>query len=94
MIILVISQNMAKPQKPNRTYKSNVFSLLFNDPNEVVELYNAITGNDLPPDTQVEITTIENPLFAGFHNDLAFTLGDIMISMFNSLRSLIIEFAV
>lgn len=43
-----------------RNYKDSLFTHLFgHDPKLLVELYNVISGTDYPPDTPVEITTLE-----------------------------------
>lgn len=58
-----------------RNYKDSLFTHLFgHDPRLLVELYNAISGTDYPPDTPVEITTLEGVLYAGLKNDISFQL--------------------
>jgi len=47
----------------NREYKNSVFTLLFNEPDKVLSLYNALSGRDIPIGTHVEITTLANALF-------------------------------
>jgi hypothetical protein len=41
----------------NRSYKDSVFSLLFNDPETLRELYCALEGVALPPDLPITINT-------------------------------------
>ena len=36
---------------PNREHKDSVFTVLFADEEALLELYNALTGSDYPPDT-------------------------------------------
>ena len=43
--------------KANREYKDSAFCLLFSEPRRAVELYNAITGENLPLDTELTYTT-------------------------------------
>jgi hypothetical protein len=43
----------------NRQYKDSVFSFLFSDPAALRELYGAITGIELIPDTPVTINTLQ-----------------------------------
>ena len=62
-----------------REYKNSLFTTLFNDPRRLVSLYNALTGSTLPPDTPLTIETLENVLFSGLRNDVAFLLGDVLI---------------
>jgi hypothetical protein len=40
-------------KKVNHQYKDSVFSALFNNPDRLRELYCALTGAELPPDTPV-----------------------------------------
>jgi len=47
----------------NRTYKSSVFALLFGEEQAFRELYEAIKGVKLPPDTPIVINTLEGALF-------------------------------
>ena len=39
-----------------------VLFFLFSDPKRAVELYNAISGENLPPDTELTYTTLENSI--------------------------------
>jgi hypothetical protein len=52
----------------NRAYKNSVFSLLFSEPEALRELYGALEGVTLPPDTPVTINGSEviNMLFNEF----------------------------
>ena len=56
-----------------------MFSLLFSDPDILRELYSAIEGVELPPDTAIDINTLSNALFMGQINDVSFTVGDRLI---------------
>jgi hypothetical protein len=59
----------------NRQYKSSVFSLLFNNEAAVRELYEALEGVTLPPDTPVVINTLEGALFRNRLNDVSFEIA-------------------
>jgi len=63
----------------NEKHKNSVFSLLFSDEDVLRELYSAIEGVELPPDTAISINTLSNALFMGQINDVSFTLGNRMI---------------
>jgi len=52
----------------NRKFKDSVFTALFNDPDLLRELYCALEGVSLPPDTPVSINTLENVLFMDLYN--------------------------
>jgi hypothetical protein len=59
----------------NRQYKDSVFSFLFSDPAALRELYGAITGIDLPPDTPITINTLEGVLYKTLLNDISFEIA-------------------
>ena len=58
----------------NRQYKSSFFATLFKDPDKMLELYNALTGKNLPPDSLIEPATLEDALFMDRINDIAFVV--------------------
>jgi hypothetical protein len=60
----------------NRQYKDSVFTLLFNDPSLLRELYNAIEGSSYGEDTAIVINTLKNILFKGQKNDISFTIDN------------------
>ena len=54
--------------------------MLFHDPDLLRELYCALEGVSLPPDTPVSINTLENVLFMDFNNDISFEIdGKIVV---------------
>ena len=61
---------------PNREYKDSAFCLLFSEPKRAVELYNAITGENLPLDTELTYTTLKNVLYMDRNNDLGFVINN------------------
>jgi len=63
----------------NAKYKNSVFSLLFNSPDAVRELYSAIEGVVLPPDTSVDINTLSGVLYMEQINDLSFIIGNVLV---------------
>jgi hypothetical protein len=64
----------------NRKFKSSVFATLFSDIGNLLSLYNAISGSNLPQDTVIEIATLEDVLFTERRNDVAFVVdGKIVI---------------
>jgi hypothetical protein len=63
----------------NRTYKDSVFSLLFNDPDTLRELYCALEGVTLPPDVPITINTLEGVLFMERVNDLSFAIANKLV---------------
>jgi len=59
----------------NRNFKNSVFTTLFDNPDLLRELYSALEGVTLPPDTPVSITTLENVLYLDLYNDISFEIN-------------------
>jgi len=60
----------------NKKHKNSVFSALFSNPDVLRELYSAIEGVDIPPDTVININTLTDVLFMKQINDISFTIDD------------------
>lgn len=58
----------------NRTFKSTVFIMLFEDRKNLLELYNAITDKDYADPELLEINTLENAIYMTMKNDLSFLI--------------------
>ncbi|GHU75265.1 hypothetical protein FACS189461_1200 [Spirochaetia bacterium] len=63
----------------NRNYKDSVFSLLFNDIDALRDLYSALEGVVLAPDTLITINTLADVLFMDMINDLSFMVDNRLI---------------
>ncbi len=63
-------------QKANREYKDGIFRSLFNDEENLLELYSALSGKEYPKDTPVEIVTLDNVVFDDIKDDLAFIVEE------------------
>ena len=63
-----------KDVMPNREYRSSVFSLLYNDPRKLLDLYNAMNHSSYTDADKLEIVTLSNALYIGMKNDKAFLL--------------------
>jgi len=61
--------------KINNKFKDSLFTLLFSDPALLRDLYCALEGVNLPPDTPVSINTLEDVLFMDLFNDISFEIG-------------------
>lgn len=58
-------------------YKSRVFTSIFNDRKEILELYNALNNSSYTDESQIEVTTIgEGDLFIGMYNDSSFIISE------------------
>ena len=58
----------------NRNYKDTVFRMLFSDRRNLLSLYNAISGAHYDDPEKPEIVTLENAIYMGMKNDLAFII--------------------
>jgi hypothetical protein len=63
----------------NRAHKDSVFSSLFSDPDVLRELYSAIGGVAVPPDTPVSINTLTDILYKERINDISFTIDNRLV---------------
>ena len=58
----------------NRKYKDTVFRMLFSDRENLLSLYNAVNGTTYERSEELEIVTLENAIYMGMKNDLAFII--------------------
>ena len=58
----------------NRTYKSSVFVMVFQEKKELLELYNAVSGKHYEDPEELEINTLENAIYMSIKNDLSFII--------------------
>ena len=64
-----------------REYKDRLFKFIFGNENHkefTLSLYNAINRTSYTSTDDIEITTIENAVYMGMHNDLSFIVADSM----------------
>ena len=65
---------MAYETTVNRTFKSTVFIMVFEDKKNLLELYNAMTGKNYTDPELLEINTLENAVYMSMKNDLSFLI--------------------
>lgn len=58
----------------NRKYKDTIFRWLFSDRKNLLSLYNAVSGKDYQNPEALNVVTLENAVYMGMKNDLAFVL--------------------
>jgi predicted transposase/invertase (TIGR01784 family) len=64
----------------NRKYKDSVFTKLFGEKENLLELYNAIENTNYGKDTEIEIATLDDVLYMEQMNDIAFIIdGKIVV---------------
>ena len=59
----------------NRTHKSTVFRMLFNDKKEMLGLYNAVNHTSYTDVQDLEVRTLENAVYMKIKNDISFLFG-------------------
>ena len=64
-----------KNLKANRNYKDTVVRMLFSDRKNLLSLYNAVNGTSYKNPEELEIVTLENAIYMGMKNDLAFIIA-------------------
>ena len=58
----------------DRKYKDTVFRMLFSDRENLLSLYNAVNRTAYENPEELEIVTLENAIYMGMKNDLAFII--------------------
>jgi flagellar biosynthesis/type III secretory pathway protein FliH len=58
----------------NRIYKSRLFTMLFSNKKELLELYNATSGTHYTDPELLQINTLENAIYMTMQNDLSFII--------------------
>ncbi len=61
--------------KGKRNYKDTLFRMIFKEPAELLELYNAMNGTEYTHPEDLEIVTLENAVYMSMKNDVAFVVG-------------------
>jgi len=74
--------------KPNRKHKDSVFTLLFSEKSNLLELYSAISGKSYPKSTKIDIVTLSGVLYMDQLNDIAFVLEDRLIVLIEHQSSI------
>ena len=57
-----------------RSYKDSLFRMLFQEPRQLLDLFNAVNGTDYQNPQDLEIVTLENAIYLNMKNDLAFLI--------------------
>ena len=58
----------------NRTYRSTVFIMLFEEKENLLELYNAMSGKHYTDPELLEVNTLENAIYMSIKNDVSFLM--------------------
>ena len=63
--------------KTNPQYKSTLFSAIFSDKVNALEMYNALNGTNYDNPDEITITTLKNVVFINRYNDVSYVLGGV-----------------
>ena len=74
--------------KTNRNHKDSVFTRLFSEKSNLLELYGAISGKSYPESTKIEIVTLSDVLYMNQINDIAFVMEDRLIVLIEHQSSI------
>ena len=66
-----IMQQPSLTPPANRLYKDRLFHMLFSDKAALLSLYNALNGTDYDNPDDLTITTLENAIYMGMHNNVS-----------------------
>lgn len=69
---------MAEHLNINRNYKDRLFRFIFNDPKDLLSLYNAINDTDYSNPDDISINTIGDYIYMSMKNDVSFLIHDIL----------------
>lgn len=62
----------------NRQYKDRLFKLVFNNKEDLLQLYNAINDTSYDNPEDIEVNTLEDAVYMRMKNDISFLLTDIL----------------
>lgn len=65
----------------NRLFKARIFEMIFTDKNELLELYNVVSGNNYEDPELLQVNTLKNAIYLSMHNDLSFVI-DMRLSLY------------
>ena len=67
--------NSIEAVRVSRTYRDNLFRMIYRDKEKLLSLYNAMNGTDYRDPDELIITTLENAIYIGIKNDLSFIIA-------------------
>ena len=65
-------------QTHNRQYKDRLWRMIFNNKEDLLQLYNAINHTDYQSPDDLEVNTLEDVLYLSMKNDVSFLVGGTM----------------
>jgi len=68
------TKEMTTEPAARREYKDTVFRMLFGEPENLLALYNAMSGKHYTDAAELKIVTLENAIYCGMKDDLAYII--------------------
>lgn len=62
----------------NRNYKDRLFRLAFQEKEDLLDLYNAVSGRQYTNPEDIIITTLTDAIYLGMKNDISFLVSDVL----------------
>ncbi|MDD3747562.1 MAG: hypothetical protein PHD70_13960 [Anaerostipes sp.] len=62
----------------NRNFKDRVFCMLFSEPKNALQLYNALNDTNYTDTMDLKINTLDNAIFLKMKNDVSFLINNFM----------------
>lgn len=72
---------MSVTPAPNSHYKDRLFTMIFHEKKEMLELYNAVNGTSYTNPDELKFNTLENAIFMSMHNDVSFII-DLRLNLY------------
>jgi len=72
----------------NRSHKNSVFTELFSEKSNLLELYNAVSGKNYPKNTEIRIITLSNVLYMKQINDICFVIDNKLVVLIEHQSSI------
>lgn len=60
----------------NQRYKDTLFRMIFQERQNLLQLYNTLNGTNYTNESELDIVTLENAIYMNMKNDVAFLLAD------------------
>ena len=71
-------RNFNRKFRINRRYKDQLFRLIFNNKQDLLDLYNAVHATNYTDSDDLIITTINDAVYLGMKNDLSFLIANVL----------------
>lgn len=77
-IVLKRFKKIGRKFRINRTYKDQLFRLIFNNREDLLALYNAVNSTSYTNPDELIITTMSDAVYLGMKNDISFLIANVL----------------